>query len=78
MFTNDLYPIAEKWSEDLIIETQIEDNVSLGANSTILPGITIGKCSLIGAGSVVTKDIPSNCIVFGNPATIKSDNYRKS
>ena len=51
MFTNDLYPIAEKWSEDLIIETQIEDNVSLGLNSTILPGITIGKCSLIGAGS---------------------------
>ncbi len=78
VFTNDLYPITEKWSEDLIIETQIEDNVSLGANSTILPGITVGKFTLIGAGSVVTKDIPSNCIVFGNPATIRSDSYRKS
>ena len=78
VFTNDLYPIAEKWSKDLIMDTQIEDNVSLGANSTILPGITVGKYSLIGAGSVVTKNIPSNSIVFGNPATIRSDNYRKS
>jgi len=45
----------------------IEDNVSIGANCTILPGVKIGEGSIIGAGSVVTKDIPSNVIAFGNP-----------
>ncbi|MCV5245276.1 N-acetyltransferase, partial [Escherichia coli] len=43
---------------------------SIGANATILPGIIIGENSIIGAGSVVTKDIPDNVIVAGNPAKI--------
>ncbi len=43
---------------------------SLGGNVTILPGVTIGENALIGAGSVVTKDVPANCIVIGNPARI--------
>ena len=77
VFTNDAYPISEVWSEDLIMKTVIEDHVSLGANSTILPGITIGMYSLVGAGSVVTKDIPPHCKVLGNPAKIVSENYRK-
>jgi len=77
VFTNDAYPISEVWSEDLIMKTIIEDHVSLGANSTILPGITVGRYSLVGAGSVVTKDIPPHCKVLGNPAKIVSENYRK-
>lgn len=45
----------------------IEDGVWIGANSTILPGVRIGEKSVIGAGSVVTKDIPHHCIAVGNP-----------
>jgi len=45
----------------------IEDNVWLGGNVVILGGVTIGKNSVIGAGSVVTKDIPANSLAFGNP-----------
>lgn len=45
----------------------IEDGVWIGANSTILPGVTIGKKAIIGAGSVVNKNIPSYCIAVGNP-----------
>ncbi len=54
----------------------IEENAKIGANATILPGITIGKNSIVGAGSVVTKDVPPNCVVAGNPAKVinKIDN----
>ena len=48
----------------------IEDNVWIGEKTCILPGVTIGKNAIIGAGSVVTKDIPSNCIAAGNPAKV--------
>ncbi|WP_440896611.1 sugar O-acetyltransferase [Amphibacillus sp. Q70] len=48
----------------------IEDNCWIGANVTICPGITIGKNSVIGAGSVVTKDIPENAIAAGNPCRV--------
>tara|TARA_B100000902_G_C27193791_1_gene855324 strand:+ start:161 stop:649 length:489 start_codon:yes stop_codon:yes gene_type:complete len=77
VFTNDMYPNTREWNEDMILNTYIEDEASLGANSTIIAGITIGKFSLVGAGSVVTKNIPSNCLAYGNPAKIKSDNFRK-
>ena len=77
VFTNDLYPKVEEWDKNLIISTEIKDNVSLGANSTIIAGVEIGEFSLIGAGSVVTKNITKNSIAFGNPAEIKSKNYRK-
>ena len=46
------------------------DDVSIGANSTILPGIKISKGTLIGAGSVVTKSFQDNLIVYGNPAEV--------
>lgn len=49
---------------------QIQDNVWIGGNVTICPGVTIGENSVIGAGSVVTHDIPANCIAAGNPARV--------
>lgn len=49
---------------------RIKRNAKIGANVTLLPGITVGQNSLVGAGSVVTKDVPSNMIVAGNPAKI--------
>lgn len=66
IFTNDKFPkIGKEWK---LLNTRIENNVSIGAGSIILPGITIGSNSLIGAGSVVTKDILPGSIVKGNPA----------
>lgn len=52
-------------------EVHIEEDVYIGGNSTILPGVRIGKGSTVGAGSVVTRDVPNITIVFGNPAKIK-------
>lgn len=53
-----------------IAKVIIEDNVSIGVNSIILPGIKIGKNTIIGAGSIVTKNIPENSIATGNPARV--------
>ncbi len=50
--------------------TIIEDNVFVGVNSVVLPGVRIGRNSIVGAGSIVTKDVPENCVVCGNPAKI--------
>ncbi len=77
VFTNDLYPMVESWNKNSAIETIVENNASLGANSTIIAGIKIGEFTLIGAGSVVTKNIPKNSLAFGNPAKTVSNNYRK-
>ena len=68
-FTNDKNPRAiGEWKLD---KTLVKRGVSIGANCTILPGITIGENAVIGAGSVVTKDVPAGALVYGNPATIK-------
>ncbi|QGU15946.1 N-acetyltransferase [Leclercia sp. 119287] len=68
-FTNDMYPRSKHYSAEYP-KTLIKKGASVGANATILPGITIGYNSIVGAGSVVTKDIPDNVIVAGNPAKI--------
>ena len=67
VFTNDKYaPSKGKWRKEP--PTIVQDGVSIGANSTILPNLCIGKNAKIGAGSVVTKHVPANKTVFGNPA----------
>ncbi|MER0330587.1 acyltransferase [Aeromonas veronii] len=68
-FTNDKYPRSKVYP-DKYMRTYIKEGASLGANATILPGITIGKNSMVGAGAVVTKDVPDNVLVIGNPAKI--------
>jgi acetyltransferase-like isoleucine patch superfamily enzyme len=77
MFTNDLFPRAtnadgtqQTEADWKVIETRVKKGASIGSNATILCGITIGENSLIGAGSVVTKDVPPNTVVAGVPAKI--------
>lgn len=68
-FCNDKYPISGNQKFELLY-TVIKEGVSIGANATILPGLVLGKYCVVGAGSVVTKDIPPYSIVVGNPARI--------
>ncbi len=65
-FTNDLYPKAK--GEFTIVKTMVEDGVSIGANATIICGITLHRHCLIAAGSVVTSDVIEHSLVAGNPA----------
>ena len=67
-FTNDIYPRSKVYNDNHP-KTVINKGASIGANTTIIAGLTIGKYSLVGAGSVVTKDIPPFNIWYGNPAT---------
>ncbi|WP_210433146.1 MULTISPECIES: acyltransferase [Muribaculaceae] len=66
-FTNDLFPRSKVYPEKFE-RTVIKRGASIGANSTIIAGHTIGKNVMIGAGSIVTKDIPDNELWFGTPA----------
>lgn len=66
-FTNDVFPRAKNKNWKLL-RTKVCKGASVGAGSTLLPGITIGENALIGAGSVVTKDVPAGEIWVGNPA----------
>lgn len=77
-FTNDLLPRAinadgsPKTADDWeLVPTFVGEGAGLGANSTILCGIKIGKWALVGAGSVVTKDVPDYGLVYGNPARLR-------
>lgn len=62
-FTNDKYPPSPDW-----LFTIVEDHVSVGAGAVILPGVTLGRGCKIGAGSVVTKNVPAGETWYGNPA----------
>jgi acetyltransferase-like isoleucine patch superfamily enzyme len=74
-FINDRFPRASvaggklQTEDDWVLEfTTVKAGASIGSGSTILCGITIGENAIVGAGSVVTKDVPANTIVVGNPA----------
>ena len=69
-FTNDIHPRAFLWDESRLVKTLVKDGASIGANATIIAGVTIGKYAMIGAGSVVTKDVPDYSLVVGNPGKI--------
>ena len=76
-FINDLYPRStttegklqteEDWT---VVPTLVKRGASIGSSSTLLCGVTVGEKAIVGAGSVVTKDVPSNTIVAGNPSRI--------
>lgn len=68
-FTNDRFPRSKNKTENFL-QTVIETGASIGAGATILPGITIGTKAMVAAGAVVTRSVPPNAIVVGNPATI--------
>ena len=77
MFINDRYPRSTSDNGNLqteadwkVVLTKVRKNASIGSNVTILCGVTIGENSIIGAGSVVVKDVPANVIVAGNPAKV--------
>lgn len=68
-FTNDKFPRSKIYPEKKS-RTVIRRGASIGANATILPGLSVGANAMIGAGAVVTRSVPPNAIVFGNPAKI--------
>jgi len=77
VFTNDLRPRSPRMpllkdkalqESDWLVETHVEEGASVGANATILAGVTLGKYCMVGAGSVVTRDVEPFTLVVGNPA----------
>jgi len=68
-FTNDPFPRSKRYPE-AFAKTVVERAASIGANATLLPGVRIGMRAMVGAGAVVTRDVPPNAIVVGNPARI--------
>jgi len=70
----DVAILAHDMTRGLYLHTRIGQCCFIGARSVILPGITIGDHSIVGAGSVVTKDVPPHSIVAGNPATVIRSN----
>lgn len=68
-FTNDIFPRSKKYPQ-VFSHTHVHRGASIGANATILPGVNIGSCAMVGAGAVVTRNVPPNAVVVGNPAKI--------
>lgn len=69
-FTNDLLP-RSKVRPERFEQTVVRHHASIGANATIVAGVTIGEYALVGAGAVVTKDVPPHGLVYGNPAKLR-------
>jgi acetyltransferase-like isoleucine patch superfamily enzyme len=77
MFTNDIYPRATSLAGQLqseadwkVEKTVVKQGASIGTGATILPKTCIGENAIVGAGSVVTKDVPANAVIAGNPARV--------
>ena len=77
MFTNDIYPRATSLDGQLqseadwkVEKTVVKQGASIGTGATILPKTCIGENAIVGAGSVVTKDVPANAVIAGNPARV--------
>ena len=77
MFINDRYPRAttdagalQAESDWTVVHTTVRKGASIGSNATILCGVTVGEGAIVGAGSVVTKDVPARTVVAGNPAKV--------
>jgi acetyltransferase-like isoleucine patch superfamily enzyme len=70
-FTNDRLPRSKKYAAEWQ-KTLVRTGASIGANATILPGLTIGRWAMIGAGAIVTHSVPDFALVFGNPARFAS------
>ena len=71
VFTNDLRPRAEvRKGSDQLDGTWVKQGATIGANATIVAGVTIGRYAMIGAGTVVLKDVPEQALVVGNPARL--------
>jgi len=68
-FTNDIYPRSKQYPA-AFATTVVRSGASIGANATILPGLSIGAHAMVGAGAVVTRSVPPNAVVVGNPAKI--------
>lgn len=68
-FTNDAFPRSKQYPE-AFSQTRVCEGASIGANATILPGVTIGRKAMVGAGAVVVRSVPANAVVVGNPARI--------
>lgn len=80
MFTNDLHPRASNPDGSLqteadwtVVPTRIGRRASIGSNATILAGVTVGEAAIVGAGAVVTRDVPAGAIVTGVPARVTGD-----
>ena len=72
VFNDGLNRLGKGYFEYFQNEIEVMDNVFIGCNTTILPGVKIGPNAVIGAGSIVTKDVPPNTVVAGNPAKVIS------
>ncbi len=68
--------LTHDMSRDLHIDTKIGRDCFIGANAMILPGINVGNNCIVAAGAVVTKDVPNNSLVAGNPAIVKKTNIK--